>query len=140
MSANNLNVNGERELRYIVQWFDEWSELQREDFLPIVVEYLTKDRGAHYMNGVVNSLSAASFDEKPMSLFQCRVKLFKEWCAKWPEDYKIKLKEKICEIDAAFGEKLNQEILNGYSNGNGTSSPTDQAIPIAELQNEAIVA
>lgn len=73
MSANNLNVNGDRELRYIVQWFDEWSELQREDFLPIVVEYLTKDRGAHYMNGVVNSLSAASFEEKPMSLFQCRV-------------------------------------------------------------------
>lgn len=68
------------------------------------------------------------------------MKLFKEWSAKWPEDYKIKLKEKICEIDAAFGEKLNHEILNGYSNGNGTASPTDQAIPIAELQNEAIVA
>lgn len=71
MSGNNLSVDGE--LRYIIQWFNEWSELQREDFLPIVVEYLTKDRGAHYVNGVVNSLSAASFDEKPMSLFQCRV-------------------------------------------------------------------
>lgn len=54
-----------------------------------------------------------------MDLFQ--VKLFKEWSAKWPEDNKIKLKEKICEIDTAFGEKLNQEILNGFSNGNGTS-------------------
>lgn len=72
-----------------------------------------------------------------------QVKLFKEWSAKWPEENKIKLKEKICEIDAAFSEKLNQEILNGYSNGNGTSgtsSPTDQAPPIAELQNGAIVA
>lgn len=69
--------------------------------------------------------------------------MFKEWCANWPEDYKIKLKEKICEIDAGFGEKLNHEILNGYSNRNdtsGSSSPTDQAPPIAELQNEAIVA
>lgn len=71
MSGNNLSVDGE--LRYIVQWFNEWSELQRDDFLPIVVEYLTKDHGTHYMNGVVNSLSAASFDDKPMSLFQCRV-------------------------------------------------------------------
>lgn len=73
-----------------------------------------------------------------------QVKLFKEWSAKWPEENKIKLKEKICEIDAAFSEKLNQEILNGYNlNGNGTSgtsSPTDQAPPIAELQNGAIVA
>lgn len=73
MSGHNLSVDGE--LRYIIQWFNEWSELQREDFLPIVVEYLTKDRGAHYMNGVVNSMSAASFDEKPMSLFQCRVSI-----------------------------------------------------------------
>lgn len=73
MSGNNLSVDGE--LRYIIQWFNEWSELQREDFLPIVVEYLTKDRGALYMNGVVNSLSAASFEEKPMSLFQCRVSI-----------------------------------------------------------------
>lgn len=71
--SGNLSVEGE--LRYIVQWFNEWSELQREDFLPIVVEYLTKDRGAHYMNGVVNSMSAASFEEKPMSLFQCRVSI-----------------------------------------------------------------
>lgn len=75
MSGNNLSVDGE--LRYIIQWFNEWSELQRDDFLPIVVEYLTKDNGTHYMNGVVNSLSAASFDEKPMSLFQCRVSLMK---------------------------------------------------------------
>lgn len=71
MAGNNLSIDGE--LRYIIQWFAEWSELQREDFLPIVVEYLTKDRSTHYMNGVVNSMAAASFDEKPMSLFQCRV-------------------------------------------------------------------
>lgn len=77
MSGNNLSVDGE--LRYIIQWFNEWSELQREDFLPIVVNYLTKDRAALHMNGVVNSLSAASFDEKPMSLFQCRVSRFLVW-------------------------------------------------------------
>lgn len=73
MSGHNLSVDGE--LRYIIQWFNEWSELQREDFLPICVDYLTKDHGTHYMNGVVNSLAAASFDDKPMSLFQCRVRI-----------------------------------------------------------------
>lgn len=72
--SGNLSVEGE--LRYIIQWFNEWSELQREDFMPILVEYLTKDTAAHYMNGVVNSMSAASFDEKPMSLFQCRVSIY----------------------------------------------------------------
>lgn len=75
MSGHNLSVDGE--LRYIIQWFNEWSELQREDFQPFVVDYLTKERGTHYMNGVVNSLAAASFDDKPMSLFQCRVSVLK---------------------------------------------------------------
>lgn len=90
-----------------------------------------------------NDHSSAKFILTIRINFWFQVKLFKEWSAKWPEDNKIKLKEKICEIDVSFGEKLNQEILNGYSNGNGTSgssSPTDQAPPIAELQNEAIVA
>lgn len=71
MSGHNLSVDGE--LRYIIQWFNEWSDLQREDFLPILVEYLTKDGPAHYMNGVVNSFAAATCEDKPMSLFQCRV-------------------------------------------------------------------
>lgn len=76
MSGHNLSVDGE--LRYIIQWFNEWSDLQREDFLPILVEYLTKDGPAHYMNGIVNSLAAATCEDKPMSLFQCRVS-FKSW-------------------------------------------------------------
>lgn len=71
MSGHNLSIDGE--LRYIIQWFNEWSDLQREDFLPILVEYLTKDGQTHYMNGVVNSMAAATCDDKPMSLFQCRV-------------------------------------------------------------------
>lgn len=74
-------------------------------------------------------------------MFFFQVKLFREWSAKWPEDHKIKLKEKICEIDAAFTEKLNREILNGYSNGDDieNESSADQPTAIA-IQNEAIVA
>lgn len=71
MSGHNLTPDSE--FRYIIQWFNEWSELQRDDFLPILVEYLTKDGPGHYVNGVVNSLAATSCTDKPMSLFQCRV-------------------------------------------------------------------
>lgn len=73
MGTNNLSV--ERELRYVIQWFNEWSELQRDDFLPIFSEYLTKgtDENGVYMNGLVSGMAAASCLDKPMSLFQCRV-------------------------------------------------------------------
>lgn len=52
----------------------------------------------------------------------------------------MKLKEKVCEADATFGEKLNHEILNGYSNGDDVAAaePADQ--PAIAIQNEAIVA
>jgi len=68
---NNLSIDGE--FRYILQWFSEWSELQRDDFVPLVVEYLSNGTESAYMNGVVNSLYAINFSSKPMSLFQCRV-------------------------------------------------------------------
>ena len=72
MSANNLSV--EREFRYIVQWFDEWSDLQRDDFLPILADYLVNGtNGAIYMNGMISGLAATACLDKPMSLFQCRV-------------------------------------------------------------------
>lgn len=71
MSGNNLTVDGE--FRYIVSWFNEWSELQRDDFLPILVEYIKGNPDASYMNGIVSGMAASNCDDKPMSLFQCRV-------------------------------------------------------------------
>lgn len=70
------NLSDERELRYIIQWFNEWSELQREDFVPILAEYLARgiENGVH-LNGVVSGLANASCQDKPMSLFQCRVSI-----------------------------------------------------------------
>lgn len=71
MSGHNLSNDGE--LRYIIQWFNEWSEFQREDFLPILADYLGKENSGTYVNGMVSSLAGASCIDKPMSLFQCRV-------------------------------------------------------------------
>lgn len=45
-----------------------------------------------------------------------QVKLFREWSAKWPEDFKIELKEKVLEIDPTFEERLCAQ-LNGVCNG-----------------------
>lgn len=71
--------------------------------------------------------------KKQLQFFQ--VKLFREWSAKWPEDLKIKLKEKILELDGEFGEKLSAEIAETNALVNGTTPPA------AELPaNEGIVA
>lgn len=107
MSGNHLTCDGE--FRYIVQWFNEWTELQRDDFLPVLVEYLTKD--GVVLNGIITDLAGAAVTDKPpMSLFQCRIKLFRQWTPKWPPQFKTKIGEKVAEIDTKFGDKLKDQL------------------------------
>lgn len=57
------------------------------------------------------------------------MKLFREWSAKWPEDFKIELKEKVLEIDPTFEERLCAK-LNGVCNGideNAAAAAKDDA-------------
>ncbi|XP_016961331.1 uncharacterized protein LOC108032030 [Drosophila biarmipes] len=123
MSMSNLSIDGE--FRYIVQWFKEWSELQRDDFVYVFVEYLARSSSSNsnfsevHVNGLVNSLASASVQDKPMSLFQCRIKLFREWSPKWPIEFKCMLQEKISEIDAKVGEKIINELRGPHSVHNG---------------------
>ncbi|KAH8386289.1 hypothetical protein KR200_000019 [Drosophila serrata] len=129
MSMSNLSIDGE--FRYIIQWFNEWSELQRDDFVYVLVEYLARGcstdvggagadaGGGVYVNGLVNSLASAAVQDKPMSLFQCRIKLFREWSPKWPIEFKCKLQEKISEIDAKVGEKIINELRGPHGVHNG---------------------
>ncbi|XP_018579294.1 uncharacterized protein C14orf119 [Anoplophora glabripennis] len=108
-------LSNEAQIRYLVQWFQEWSELQRSDFLPIMAE---KYANKAYVNGITNSISNVDCRDKPMSLFECRVKLFKEWFMQWTIEQKESFLTRISEIDASFAEKLNGELENGVSHVN----------------------
>lgn len=66
MSAPGLT--SEAQMRYMLQWFGEFSELQREDFLPV----LAAARGDK-PDQLAASMATITCDDKPVSLFQCRV-------------------------------------------------------------------
>uniref|UniRef100_A0A182QRE1 Uncharacterized protein n=1 Tax=Anopheles farauti TaxID=69004 RepID=A0A182QRE1_9DIPT len=144
--AYNLTVDGE--LRYLVQWFGEWSDFQREDFVPYLVSYLSQQSGgAVYMNGLISAMSQINPGaDKPMSLFQCRVKLFNEWCIKWPEEFKAKLLERLEQIDGTFGVRIRAQLDNSTAPVNGcveessTQLPSDVALgEFVEAQEPASV-
>ncbi|XP_015836844.1 uncharacterized protein C14orf119 isoform X2 [Tribolium castaneum] len=113
-------LSTDAQIRYLVQWFHEWSDLQRSDFVPILAE---KYANKAYVNGIVNSIANVNCQEKPMSLFECRVKLFREWFSQWSADQKESFLKQIKEIDSGFADKLNAELQNGISenheNGEG---------------------
>ncbi|KAJ8964683.1 hypothetical protein NQ314_004715 [Rhamnusium bicolor] len=108
-------LSTEAQIRYLVQWFQEWSELQRSDFLPIMAE---KYANKIYVNGIINSISNVDCRDKPMSLFECRIKLFKEWFIGWSAEQKENFLTQITEIDSTFAEKLNAELQNGVPHEN----------------------
>uniref|UniRef100_A0A182JPR2 Uncharacterized protein n=1 Tax=Anopheles christyi TaxID=43041 RepID=A0A182JPR2_9DIPT len=139
MSSNgsyNLTVDGE--LRYVVQWFEEWSDFQREDFVPYLVSYLSQQAGgAVYVNGLITAMAQINpGQEKPMSLFQCRVKLFNEWCIKWPEEFKAKLLERLEQTDSTLGERIRAELESATKPMNGSLEELDSQLTNAEATRD----
>lgn len=133
--GNGHQLTADREFRYIVQWFSEWSDFQREDFVPVVASYLaagTTETGPTgtkrpYVNGIIGGMANLSGQDKPMSLFQCRVKLFNDWSSKWPESLREKLLERLTELDADFGQHVQREL-------SGEPAPSPQ-IPSSDGTN-----
>lgn len=62
------------QVNFLGQWFISWSEMQREDFLPILVQaYQPKD----HINGLLGGIDSISLQGRRPSLFDCQVGCFK---------------------------------------------------------------
>lgn len=64
-------LSAETQIRYLLQWFQEWNDFQRTDFLPVMIE---KYSNIYQVNGIS---SDEETDDKPLSLFECRVSISK---------------------------------------------------------------
>lgn len=107
-STNGYVPTVPAQLGYIVQWFHEWSEMQRNDFLPILAQ---KFGAKGYVNGLLPGMeNIANLDDKPPSLFQCRIKLFREWSESWGQTEKDQLLKYIKDIDPGFVTKYEEEL------------------------------
>ncbi|XP_068619226.1 uncharacterized protein C14orf119 [Battus philenor] len=106
MSGSGLT--SQAQLQYILQWFQEFSEIQREDFLPILAA-----AQSNKPDQLALTLSTLTCQDKPVSLFQCRIKLFNEWYPTWSEEERERLAKKISDLDPEFSGKLQEEIVKG---------------------------
>lgn len=103
-------LTNEVQLRYMIEWFQEWSEMQRNDFLDVLLEQCGP---VGLVNGLVSrmeSLGHSNESDRPPSLFQCRVKLFREWSHNWSQQEKDSLLLSIKNTDAAFAEKYDEKL------------------------------
>lgn len=127
----------QEQLRYVMQWFHEWSELQRGDFVPILAHRFAPD-GVAAVNGLVDGLVVLQTqDGRPPSLFQCRVKLFREWSQQWGHAELDHLINEIKATDPDFVAKFEAK-LRSMSSGNATdeNEETKVASPVHTLSED----
>uniref|UniRef100_A0A0K8SMM5 Uncharacterized protein n=1 Tax=Lygus hesperus TaxID=30085 RepID=A0A0K8SMM5_LYGHE len=108
-SASNTFQNPDfaGQLRYMKEWFRNFSPLERSDFLPILVEEFASER-RH------NGLPPIHDDEPPSeaplpSIFQCRIKLIVRWTSSWTHAQKWQFIDAIRNVDPDFVEEFLHE-------------------------------
>ncbi|GFG38580.1 hypothetical protein Cfor_07115 [Coptotermes formosanus] len=96
------------QVNYVAEWFSEWSEMQRGDFLPVLAQQFVP---SGYVNGLVSGLEGLGCtDDRPPSLFQCRIKLFREWSENWGTAEREQFLNQIKAVDAAFVSRFEEEV------------------------------
>jgi len=115
-SGNAYTPATPAQIRYLVQWFEEWGEMQRSDFLPILLKKFLNNKGN--MNGLISSLDSCNVEDRPPSIFQCRIKLFNEWSENWTQNERDQLLNELKSVDEEFFEKFEKRV-------NGIVEPED---------------
>lgn len=114
----STTLSNQAQLRYVVEWFQEWSEMQRNDFLGV---FLERCGPADLVNGLVSGIEGLECKDestRPPSLFQCRVKLFIEWSQNWSQQEKEDLLNSVKNIDPKFAEKYERRLKTGNEDDN----------------------
>lgn len=94
------------QLDYLVQWFLEYSEMQKDDFLHVLLEMYSPGDGNCIAN-CVNNIDISG--DRPPSIFQCRMKLFREWFVNWSDEEKSELLTRLERLDEKFMEKFRED-------------------------------
>ena len=72
VSNQRSELTNDQQMNYLLAWFNGWSDLQREDFIPVLAEKLSSKM--INANGIEENLNSLSIDNgRPPSLFKCQV-------------------------------------------------------------------
>jgi len=103
VSNQRADLSSDQQMNYLLSWFVNWSDLQKEDFVPVLAEKMSNKWAT--VNGVCDELQSLGVEGRPVSLFQCQVSLFKGWVTAWSDDIKSYLLLRLKDIDGVFSRK-----------------------------------
>lgn len=118
VSNNRADLSGDQRMNYFLAWFNQWSELQKSDFVKVLSEKMCG--GTESMSTMVNGGVSNGFDslnmnggdevKRPPSLFACQIKLFREWFSGWSDDQKNYLVMRLQAVDGEFYAKYEKYV------------------------------
>ena len=83
VSNNRADLSGDQRMNYFLAWFNQWSELQKSDFVKVLANKMNGGSASKLINGDVSdefdslNMNGEDHDKKPPSLFACQIKLFR---------------------------------------------------------------
>ena len=83
VSNNRADLSGDQRMNYFLAWFNQWSELQKSDFVKVLAQKMAGGSATTFINGDVSdefdslNVNGGDHAKKPPSLFTCQVKLFR---------------------------------------------------------------
>jgi len=110
VSNNQADLNCDQQLNYFFAWFNGWSEIQKSDFVSILATNVNQAGSDDHI--IVPEMNGLSVNKKPLSLFQCQLKLFKEWVVTWNEDKREYLLLRLKDLDSNFFTKYQEHLDN----------------------------
>jgi len=111
ISNQQNQLNNDQQMNYLIAWFNNWSDLQKEDFVPVLAERMSSKWAA--VNGLTEDMKNLNTGSRPVSLFQCQVTLFKDWVMAWSDDQKNYLNLRLKDIDQVFSKKYEHYLEFG---------------------------
>jgi len=113
ISNQRSELTNDQQMNYLLAWFNNWSDLQKEDFVPVLAEKMSSKWAA--VNGLTEDMKSMAVNNsgRPVSLFQCQVNLFKDWVMAWSDDQKNYLILRLKDIDQCFSTKYEHYLEFG---------------------------
>lgn len=114
MSNNRDDLSEDKTINYFLSWFNQWSCLQKTDFVKILSHEIYSNSTDMKVKSVQKMLEHININEcyrtKPLSIFGCQVKLFREWFSGWSDDQKNYLVMRLQAIDGDFYSKYEKYV------------------------------
>jgi len=104
ISNQKNELSNDQQMNYLLAWFQNWSDLQKEDFVPVLAQKMSSKWVQNGITDGIHDLALAP-SGRPPSLFQCQVNLFKDWVVAWSDDQKNYLILRLKDIDQSFSKK-----------------------------------